>query len=101
MMKTFHSSRRGRILPLLIILASLLMFAYSAQASTPKTLHTPQTQRYVVQENDTVWSIAVKLDPQADTRKVVWQIEQANGISDQMDLIQPGQVINVPMMGGN
>lgn len=101
MMKTFHSSRRGRILPLLIILVSLLMFAYSAQASTPKTLHTPQTQRYTVQYGDTVWSIAAQLDPQSDTRKVVWQIEQANGISDATDLIQPGQVIMVPGVNGN
>ena len=48
-----------------------------------------------VQSGDTIWDIARTYGPaDADTRVVVWNIEQANQIK--ADALQPGQILLVP-----
>ena len=47
-----------------------------------------------VQDGDSLWAIAQRLAPQADTREVVSQMRDVNGLSS--SLIQPGQVLLVP-----
>lgn len=54
-----------------------------------------QTQRYVVQQGDTVWAIALREAPHADPRSVVGLIEQTNHLKS-TDEIQPGQVLLIP-----
>lgn len=97
-------SRLRQAVSIIFTLAALVMFALAAQAAISygavnhtKTLH---TERYVVHHGDTLWTIATRMDPSQDPRKVVRQIEQLNGISDQTVLIQPGEVIDVPVTGG-
>lgn len=47
---------------------------------------------YVVQPGDTMWSIAQRLDPAADPRVVVAQLETQVG----SDTLQPGERIHLP-----
>ena len=47
---------------------------------------------YVVQPGDTMWSIAVRLDPSADPRSVVAQLEAQVG----SDTLEAGQRIQLP-----
>lgn len=98
MTKTSHSNRyTGRIIAsLLFTLAMLLMWSYAATAGvqTPQTLHTEQ---YTVKPGDTLYSIAVRHDPNTDPRKVVYEMETLNHISDNTVLIVPGEVLQVPV----
>lgn len=52
-------------------------------------------QRYVVQQGDTVWSIALHQVPGSDPRQVVDRIELVNHLSA-TDEIQPNQVLRIP-----
>ena len=47
---------------------------------------------YVVQPGDTLWSIAVRLDPSADPRVVVGELEAQTG----SDTVVPGQHLRLP-----
>jgi hypothetical protein len=47
---------------------------------------------YVVQPGDTMWSIAQRLDPTADPRVLVSQLETQVG----SDTLQPGERIHLP-----
>lgn len=50
--------------------------------------------RVTVQDGDSLWAIAQRSAPDSDTREVVSQIRNVNGLSS--SLIQPGQVLLVP-----
>ena len=52
---------------------------------------------YVVREGDTLWSIARRLAPGTDPRRVVDQLVRANGV-DPGSLV-PGQTLVVPGTG--
>jgi LysM repeat protein len=49
----------------------------------------------VVQQGDTLWSVAQRADPGADTRDVVARIKQLNGL--QGDAVGAGVVLQVPV----
>jgi LysM repeat protein len=76
----------GRIL-IVAVLGVLLWaaFARSSDASGPE-------RRYVVQPQDTLWSIASHGYP--DPREGVWEIQQRNGL--QQTVLVPGQVLVLP-----
>ena len=48
----------------------------------------------VVQEGDTLWSIATSLDSEGDVRAVIDEIQRMNGLEG-ADLV-PGQVLQLP-----
>lgn len=48
---------------------------------------------HVVSPGDTLWKIAVQYRPDVDPRETVWEIQELNGITPN---IQPGQVILIP-----
>jgi LysM repeat protein len=60
-------------------------FARSSDASQPE-------RRYVVQQYDTLWSIAA--EGYSDPREGVWEIKRRNGLAGAT--IVPGQVLVLP-----
>ena len=54
----------------------------------------PEVRRYVVRSGDTLWSIAHTVQPNADPRLVIDQIQRTNGLSDAS--LVPGQRLAVP-----
>lgn len=58
----------------------------------------PATETLVVQQGDSLWSIASELDPGADPRGMVHRIQELNGIGDWP--IVPGQRLVVPVSTG-
>lgn len=74
------------------ILACLLMFMNAAMAQTD-TVHTARRVTYTVEQGDTLYGIAEKMDPHDNPNVVAYVIEQENGINGDL---QPGEVIVVP-----
>ena len=76
----------GRII-IVAVLGVLLWaaFARSSDASGPE-------RRYVVQPQDTLWSIAAS--GYSDPREGVWEIQQRNGL--RQTVLVPGQVLVLP-----
>lgn len=66
----------------------LHFFSYGASAQT-------KMQRYVVQPGDTVWTIAVHVEPKIDPRRMTQEIEQVNHL-DPTDRILPGETLLIP-----
>ncbi len=58
----------------------------------PVLAETGHTLVYTVQPGDTVWSIAQRVNPTADPRPLVAQIEGQTG----SDTVRPGQHIKLP-----
>ncbi len=92
-------TRRGKIvvgIAAALLAAGLsLVIAASAQA----TSHSPGTARQglarvVVRPGQSLWSVAESADPNADTRSVIQQIIELNGLS--ADTVLPGQSLWVP-----
>jgi LysM repeat protein len=52
------------------------------------------TASVIVQQGDSLWTIAQQVSPGADPREVVSRIRDLNGLRS--NLIQPGQVLLVP-----
>ena len=76
----------GRVLILVAVAVFLwAAFARSSDASGPERL-------YVVQQYDTLWSIAS--DGYADPREGVWEIRERNGLEEAT--IVSGQVLVLP-----
>jgi nucleoid-associated protein YgaU len=95
-------TRRGRVLRALVLLAVVLnlvvlglaqLTGAPARAGAGPTAPVVGTQ-VTVDYGDSLWSIAVRIAPNADPRDVVHQLRELNGLSS--NLIQPGQVLLVP-----
>ncbi len=50
--------------------------------------------RHVVEEGDTLWSIALQYRPDVDPREIIYQIRKINEVTP---LIREGQVLLVPV----
>ena len=51
--------------------------------------------RYTAEAGDTVWDLAARVArPEDDVRRIAWEIQRQNGLTDARDL-QPGQVLRV------
>jgi len=99
-------TRRGRIVvtavsALIIAVASVLL-ATSAQATrgsgaaAPGKAATPgkYVTKVVVRPGQSLWTVAETNDPNADTRRVIADIESMNSMSG--DQLQPGETLWVP-----
>ncbi len=76
-----------------LALSLTLSLATASEASSSDLQGEPI--EVVVASGDTVWSIASQYGVEGvDTRRVVYEIEQMNGLTDYS--IQPGQVLIVP-----
>lgn len=58
--------------------------------------NTPETEPYMVNEGDTIYSIATRIaTPKDNINKLAYEISHNNSISNGM--IQPGQIIQIPV----
>jgi len=94
-------TRRGRVVvavAVALLLAALsLVIAASAQATNqPLTPHGAQQNlaQVTVRPGQSLWSVAETADPHADTRAVIQQIVELNGLSG--DVVFAGQRLWVP-----
>ena len=74
----------------LVILVALSVFLWAAFARSSDA--SQPERRYVVQQYDTLWSIAS--EGYSDPREGVWEIKRRNGLAGAT--IVPGQVLVLP-----
>lgn len=95
-------TRRGRLLrtSVLAVLAVVMVAASVAQLSGEPVRAGSEptvvvaTAEVVVEQGDSLWSIARRVAPGSDPRDVVYGVRELNGLRS--NLIQPGQVLLVP-----
>ena len=84
-----------KIIYLFIFIALVLFCGWGVNASM--TGDSVQYETVTVEENDTLWDIAARrTDNTRDIRKVIYDIEQFNHISNPGQLV-PGMTIKVPV----
>jgi nucleoid-associated protein YgaU len=67
----------------------------SAPAASTSVVHHQATATVIVTPGDTLWDIARRVDPTADPRDVVAQIEEMNSLSDD-GVLHVGEPLLVP-----
>jgi LysM repeat protein len=93
-------TRRGRVVvavaAALLLAALSLVIAASAQATNHPAPRTAQQSlaRVIVRPGQSLWSVAENADPHADTRVVIHQIIELNGLTG--DVVFAGQRLWVP-----
>jgi Tfp pilus assembly protein FimV len=92
-------TRRGRVVLTLVLMVGLLVAGFSlGRGSSQAATHTPHARHTVtVQAGDTLWSVAQRVAPHADTRAVVAEIQSLNRIHDAV--VVPGERLVVPIIG--
>ena len=98
-----HLTRRGRFflvgLPIvtgataLLVVAAVFLVPSTVKASTAPVTG-PVTHSVTVQSRQTLWDIARAADPDRDTREVVDDIAELNGLTS--PALTTGQVLEVP-----
>lgn len=96
-------TRRGRFLLIglpfvtgaaaLLVVAAVFLLPATVKASTDSVTE-PVTRSVTVHANQTLWEIAASSDPQRDTREVMSDIAELNGLSSPS--LTAGQVLEVP-----
>jgi len=94
-------TRRGRLAvtaaAVLVVAGISVVLAGGAQALGHSGAARPGTAAFTkvqVQPGQSLWTLAEAYDPNADTRQVIQEIQQMNGMST--DQVQPGQVLWMP-----
>ena len=77
----------------LLVVAAVFLVPSTVKASTAPVAE-PVTHSVTVQSNQTLWDIARTADPERDTREVVNDIAELNGLSS--PALTAGQVLEVP-----
>jgi Tfp pilus assembly protein FimV len=90
-------TRRGRIVLTLLMLVGILVAGFTLGRSSQASAGTHQVRHTVtVEPGDTLWSVAERVAPHADTRQVVAEIQSLNKISDAV--VVPGERLVVPTL---
>jgi hypothetical protein len=94
-------TRRGRVViavaAAILVAAVSLITAGAVQAAdhpAPPRVAEQNLARVVVRPGQSLWSVAEKADPGADTRQVIQQIVELNGLTG--DAVVAGQLLWVP-----
>lgn len=101
-------TRRGRVAGAVAGLAgsaAILMVVAGLPASSPTSVDragraaasdvtSVSSRRVVVAQGDSLWEIALRLNPEGDPRETVVRLRRLNGLES--NLIHPGQVLLVP-----
>jgi LysM repeat protein len=93
---TLRLTRRGRLAFVLLILAiALLGVSVGRVASQAGTASGgPATRAITVEPGETLWEIALGVEPNVDPRETVTRIRDLNGLGT--DVLQAGQQLIVP-----
>lgn len=84
-------TRRGYAVVGLMVATLVGGLLWLAHASVPASPHVPQVGAVTVRDGDTLWSIASRIAPQRDPRRVVAELEDVNHLSS--PVVEPGQVL--------
>lgn len=97
--RTAAQVRRRRIVTGSMVAAALVLLALPLRPLAGRPLTTASTNQslaagaeYVVQPGDTLWAIASRLQPSADPRRLVAQMEAETG----SDHLVPGEHLRLP-----
>lgn len=77
----------------LLVVAAVFLLPPTVKAST-EPAGAPVTHSVTVQADQTLWEIAAVADPQRDTREVMNDIAELNGLTS--STLHTGQVLEVP-----
>ena len=87
--------RRRRIAAVLVVGASIAALSGPVASALDRSVGGPARARtHVVERGETLWSIAVRLQPDRDPRDVVFEIAEANGVDP--GSLTPGQELVIP-----
>lgn len=73
-----------------------LVVVPGARIVSANQTHTPKAATYVVEDGDTLWSLAGKLAPKADPRAVVYDLMKVNKLGSAE--IYSGQRLKLPRL---
>ncbi|HVV76108.1 MAG TPA: LysM peptidoglycan-binding domain-containing protein [Mycobacteriales bacterium] len=93
-------TRRGRIVLTFVMMVGLVIagFTLGRGSSQAAGHHVAQPRHTVtVRAGDTLWSVAERVAPHADTRDVVAEIQSLNRLSGAV--VVPGERLLVPALG--
>ncbi len=82
----------GLVVGALLVLLALPVGAIGGRALPSRTIALRSGTEYVVRPGDTLWSIALRLDPTGDPRTVVARLAAETG----SDTIVPGEHLRLP-----
>ncbi|MFC4913441.1 LysM peptidoglycan-binding domain-containing protein [Actinomadura gamaensis] len=98
-------TRRGRVVVVVFAAAVVLLALWGAGALVARAgggdhparpvPDAPKVVQVEVRPGDTLWGIAERAEPRADTRRTVQRILRLNGLPEDA-LVQPGQRLRVP-----
>jgi Tfp pilus assembly protein FimV len=89
-------TRRGRVVVVLGLLLAVLVVGFAlGHVSHAPAAEPGATRILVVQPGDTLWSIAARVEPSQDTRRVVAQLTTMNGLHGAS--VQVGERLTVPV----
>ncbi len=89
-----HLTRRGRVL-LLVLAVLAVAVAFSVGRVSAAAAPSGPAPTVTVTTGDTLWSVAARAEPAADTRAAVADLVALNGLDEELPL-HPGQVLMLP-----
>ena len=78
--------------PVIVLAVAFLVVFVALYAARPTQSAGPET-RYVVQQGDTLWTIASERYD-GDPREAIWRIKERNGL--ETSTLHPGRVLLLP-----
>jgi hypothetical protein len=90
-----HLTTRGRrVLAILALIPMVIAMVLTGDHQASATGTAPTTKQVVVHAGESLWEIAVRVDPNSDPRQTMWNIKQLNHMSDSR--LDSGQSLVVP-----
>jgi hypothetical protein len=93
-------TRRGRLTLVLSVMTLLVFAGFSlgrGSSLAASRTRPPAQHSVVVEPGETLWSVATRIEPHADPRRVVADIEARNHLSSAA--VEPGELLLVPASG--
>ena len=96
--QSLRLTKRGRLVVLVFVVVSLFtaLIMFGSFANATATNAGPATAVVVVQQGESLWSIAQSIAPNADPRATINDIKDLNGFND--SVVSAGQSIVVPVI---
>jgi Tfp pilus assembly protein FimV len=94
MSRTYVRRRRTTAAVIAALLAGVLLGPVAGAVAGPRHVKEPPTRTYLVRAGDTLWAIAARMQPGADPRPLIQQIQQLNGVD--AGSLAPGRSLLIP-----